>query len=180
MHALRYFPATHDHKPHETNTRRLVIGGFEIYGDKIFHAIILRVKIRKKQDYRIIEISSCKFCHTWDMLYLWSRKRICPIPTPEFKKNEYENRYYRSHAKRIGMRSLFTRKSSGRAARFVFVHYRHEWETWTDSDTKRNRESIVGHTDLRTDRPICSRLHTEHRCRRRYRPIDACHGHSGG
>ena len=36
MHALRYFPATHDHKPHGTNTRRLVIGGFEIYGDKIF------------------------------------------------------------------------------------------------------------------------------------------------
>ena len=63
MHALRYFPATNDHKPHGTNTRRLVIGGFEIYGDKIFHAIILRVKIRKKQDYRIIEISSCKFCH---------------------------------------------------------------------------------------------------------------------
>ena len=63
MHALRYFPATNDHKPHGTNTRRFVIGGFEIYGDKIFHAIILRVKIRKKQDYRIIEISSCKFCH---------------------------------------------------------------------------------------------------------------------
>ena len=34
-----------------------------VWGDKIFHAIILRVKIRKKQDYRIIEISSCKFCH---------------------------------------------------------------------------------------------------------------------